>query len=568
VVVSDSRLDNREQLLRDLGFIDRHVDAVGDGELLHAVWQRWGEGCADRLRGDFAFVIWNPAQRRLFCARDPMGVRPFYFHHEPGRRFVFASSTEAVLAHGEVSHALDEGRLADALVGDLEGIDPVCTFYTAIQRLPPAHTLQFESGRLTTSQYWHPLKHQPVGLPTTEAGWIAAQRDQLEQAVRLRLRSQYPVGSMLSGGLDSSSVVALASGLRQAESAAPFPVFSAINSLDPACAETAAIRTVLAATSSVGHLIDLKDIAASAPDLVEWLNHLGEPFDGTMPLIASLYAAAGRNGVRSLMDGVPADCFFVTGGFDTRLARRGRLLSAWRARRDYQELGQASPLVKIRSFSTLLTVRLPESWRRGRRRRQEDRAYQQDLVAPSLIDPDFAERVNLRQRYRRLCQNMTDNYHWSADGAGQSCAGVAYITAALERYERVAAHFGVEPRPPFTDRELIEFQAWVPWEMRVRDGRQKWILRQAVAGLLPEPVAWRKGKEHLGWKFSCALMRSEPSLPARAWQSPYLLDRLNPGDLDAVREAWQRQHDGKALEKLQAPTLLALWLADEPQATV
>jgi asparagine synthetase B (glutamine-hydrolysing) len=325
---------------------------------------------------------------------------------------------------------------------------------------------------------------------------------------------------------------------------------------------------VLAATSSVGHLVDLKDIAALAPVLVEWLQHMGDPFDGTMPLIASLYAAAGRSGVRSLMDGVPADCFFVTGGYDRRLARRGRLLSAWRIRRDYPELRRAPSLLKLHAASTLLAVWLPESWLQGRRIRKEDRAYQQDLIEPSLIHPDFAERVNLRQRYRRYCQNMADTYRWSADGAGQSCAGVAYITAAMERYERVAAHFSVEPRPPFTDRELIEFQAWVPWHLRVRDGRQKWILRKAMAGQLPEPVVWRVGKEHIGWKFNCALMRCEPSLPESAWQSPYLRSCLHTGSLDAAREAWQRQRDEKVLEKLHAPTLLGLWYANELQAAL
>jgi asparagine synthetase B (glutamine-hydrolysing) len=223
-------------------------------------------------------------------------------------------------------------------------------------------------------------------------------------------------------------------------------------------------------------------------------------------------------------------------------------------------------LIKLHAASTLLTAWLPESWGQGRRNRQEGRAYLQDLLAPSLIDPDFTERVDLRQRYRRLCQNMADTYCWSADGAGQSCAGVAYLSAALERYERVAAHFGVEPRPPFTDRELIEFQAWVPWHLRVRDGRQKWILRQAMAGRLPESVAWRRGKEHIGWKFHCAFMRCEPDLLASSWQSLSLRGRLHPGGLDATRAAWQGRQDEKALEKLQAPTLLALWLANEPQA--
>ena len=105
---------------------------IGDGELLHAAWQRWGTQCADRLRGDFAFVIWNPRHQTLYAARDPMGVRPFVFHFVAGKLFVFGSTVEAVLAQGDVPAQMDEGRIADALFAETEGIDLSTTFYRAV----------------------------------------------------------------------------------------------------------------------------------------------------------------------------------------------------------------------------------------------------------------------------------------------------------------------------------------------------------------------------------------------------------------------------------------------------
>ena len=170
VVVSDSRLDNRPELLHALEIRHATPDEIGDGELLHAAWQRWGERCAEQLLGDFAFAIWDPRNQKLFCARDVMGVRPFYYHYAPGRLFAFASETDALLTLRDVPTAIDEGRIADALVSELEGIDKTSTFYQAIVRLPPAQTLRLENGRLRLREYWHPLMHRLVGASRLRSG--------------------------------------------------------------------------------------------------------------------------------------------------------------------------------------------------------------------------------------------------------------------------------------------------------------------------------------------------------------------------------------------------------------
>lgn len=559
VVVCDSRLDNRPHLLKALA-IEADPDTIGDGALLHAAWQRWGRDCADRLRGDFAFAIWDPRRQRLFCARDPMGVRPLYLHHAPGKRIVFASSADAVLAHDDIDRSLDEGRIADALIGETEGIDATCTFFKNVQRLPPAHTLEWQDGRLHLFKYWHPLQDMPSGLPVNDAEWIEAQREQLEQAVRLRLRSNGRVGSMLSGGLDSSSVVALACRLQDQQGAPPFPAFSAINAQDPACAETAAIRVVLAATRSEGHLVDLGDIDTFAPVLLDWWQRLGEPFDGTMPLAASVFHAASRQGVRSLMDGVPADNFFTVAGYDHALVRRGHWRAAWQVKRDYIAAFQAQRRPGLRALLRLPAGLLPQALLDVRLARQ----YRRDadaLARDSLIDPSFAKRIDLAGRFRRYRQNMADHALLSADARVQSSLGVAYITAGIERYSRVASHFGIEPRPPFTDRDLIAFQAHVPWHLRLQDGRPKWILRQAMRDLLPPEVAWRTGKEHLGGQFSAQLLQRLPDgLPARLQDSRAAVHYLDPPRLGAALDGWRNGEPGAA-GPLLGPILLEHWLA-------
>lgn len=504
IVVADSRLDNRPQLLRELG-IDRPADDVGDGELLHAAWQHWREGCADRLRGDFAFALWHPGERELYLARDPMGVRPLLFHFSPGRLFVFASCTEAVLAQGEVPATLDEGRIADALIGETEGIDNTCTFFTSVQRLPPAHWMRVRGESLVQQRYWKPIgTDRPTGLPDTEQEWIEAQRECLDRAVRQRLRSHRPVGSMLSGGLDSSAVVALAGTICETERQPSFRVFSAIDSTDPECPETRAIRAVIGNVRCAPTFVDVADFQGSRTHALRLWKQAGEPFDGPMSLVASLYEAACAQGVSSVLDGLPADNLYATGRWARHLFNQGMWRESWRAAVTQWRLPWIR-FPRLHAMRVMAGCLAPKSIHAWRDRLAEESEYR-DLLRTSLISREFAQRVGLRDRYRRYRNTIGGSHQWHESGDALSSLAAPYITAAIERYNRVASLYGVEPRHPYADRDLIEFQAWMPLSLRIRDGHLKWVLRQAMTGLLPPEVAWRQDKYHIGWQFSRQLL--------------------------------------------------------------
>lgn len=558
LVVSDSRLDNRPQLLRELD-IHKPADEVGDGELLHAAWQRWREDCANRLRGDFAFAIWNPRERELYVARDPMGVRPLLFHFSPGRLLVFGSCTEAVLAQGQVPTTIDEGRIADALIGETEGIDHSCTFYTAIRRLPPAHWMRLRDGTLTQQRYWRPIGNdRPNGLPTTEQQWIEAQREQLDLAVRLRLRSHRPVGSMLSGGLDSSSVVALAGSACNANGQAPIRVFSATNATDQTCLETRHIRAVIDHVHCSATCIDLAEFERTHIPGPAWWDSGVEPFDSPMTLVAELYRAARDSGVVSLMDGLPADNLYTTGRHVQQLFRRGRWHEAWQA----AHVQCAQYNTRHPSFHALKVMAgcmAPSPIHALRHWRQDRRDYHQ-LLQDSPISPAFAKQADLWPRYRRYSRTIGGSHQWHASGEALSCMTAPYISAAVERYNRVASLFGVEPRPPFADRRLIEFQAWMPPSLRTRDGHLKWVLRQAMANDLPHDVIWRQDKSHIGWRFTMAQLRYH--LPGQATLSrpPF------SGWLDQVRIANACQHADRPaqINELGIVGAMARWHLAQP----
>jgi asparagine synthase (glutamine-hydrolysing) len=496
LVVSDSRLDNRPELVAELGLAGP-ADAIGDGELLHAAWQRWGEGCADRLRGDFAFAVWDPRAQALFCARDIMGVRPFCFHHVPGKLFAFASDTDALLALPDVPRRINEGRIADALMGDLEGIDRTSTFYLDAERLPPARTLQVDASGARQAEYWNPLMHRPADLPDTEAGWIEAVRRTLEDAVRRRLRGSGRVGSMVSGGLDSSSVAALAQGMLPAGER--LPTFSAINSEGP-CIETECVRAMVRALDFDAHLIDLKAIETVAQAVHDQLDQMVEPFDGTMSLLSAVYAVCGQAGVRSVMDGMPADNLYTVGDHYRGLARARRWRLLWNEALAAQRSERVA-VPRLRALQSFLGAVVPAALRRPWDAWRDWQLYRH-MFGKSLITREFESKVGLRDRFRQYRADMVQTRLGDRSGTPQTVMTAAYITGGIERYNRIASYHGVEPRPVFLDRQVIELHAWLPLELRLRQGWHKWVLRQAMDRTLPRAVAWRRVRDHLGGRFN------------------------------------------------------------------
>jgi len=199
VITSDSRIDNREELLPELGLSEE----VSDSEVILKAYGRWGRKCVDRLLGDFAFVIWDKSKEELFCARDHMGVKPFYYCYQADKSFTFATEIKALFAWG-VPREINEAKIGDRFERITN--DQEITSYRMILRLPPANFLIIAIDGLCKKRYWDLDPEHEIRFGSDEAYSIAF-REIFTKAVTCRLRSVFPVGSMLSGGLDSSSIV-------------------------------------------------------------------------------------------------------------------------------------------------------------------------------------------------------------------------------------------------------------------------------------------------------------------------------------------------------------------------
>ncbi|MEM6753927.1 MAG: lasso peptide isopeptide bond-forming cyclase, partial [Cyanobacteria bacterium P01_C01_bin.38] len=205
-ITADARIDNRDELIAALQINNRPADKIVDSELILAAYEKWGEDCPNHLLGDFAFAIWDKRKQILFCARDHMGVKPFYYYYYDNT-FVFGSEIKALLCLEEVPRRLNEVRIADYLNLMLE--DKVITSYRGILRLPPAHIMVVSLQGINSKCYWWLDRNREIKLDS-DAAYAEEFRKIFTEAVRCRLRSAFPIVSQLSGGLDSSSVTCVA----------------------------------------------------------------------------------------------------------------------------------------------------------------------------------------------------------------------------------------------------------------------------------------------------------------------------------------------------------------------
>jgi len=499
VITGDIRLDNRAELVSRLGL----ASVIGDAEIVLNAYLAWGEACVERFLGDFAFAIWDARHHTLFCARDHMGMRPLYYHHTPGRFFAFASEPRAILVLPQTPYRINEGRIADFLIGELEGIDKTSTFFEEVFRLPPAHTLAVTPEGLRQRRYWR-LEPGPELRLSSDDAYAEAFLEVFEETVRCRLRTVGRPGVILSGGMDSGTVAALARDVLATEGRGPLLTFSAISPDGDADPET---RAILASTAMDGlepHLMSYEAIDDLLPELFRLTFEEDEPFDGHMTLVRAVYVSARQAGVRTLLDGAGGDVVLSEGRQLARLLRAGHWRTAYREAAGQNRFFKGACPPHRELLRSARAAFLPDAVLR-RLRRLHRRLRLGRTIRESLIDGEFARRVDVGKRLRTL---WAHEIGLLPDAGAERAHAIEhpYLTVGRERYDRVAAAVGVEPRDPFLDRRVLAFCARLPGEQTLGGGWPKALLRRATAGRLPDEVRWRRGKEHLGWPFTQALM--------------------------------------------------------------
>jgi asparagine synthase (glutamine-hydrolysing) len=522
----DGRIDNCSELrnaLESRGFCPL-TDT--DAELVLRAYECWGEDCPIRLLGDFAFAIWDAGKRQLFCARDCVGVRPFYYHRSPSL-FAFGSEIRSVLALETIPRRLNESRVVDFLVEQLDREDEESTFYKDILRLPAGYSLTVGPGRFTLRDYWD-LKAPPILKLRSLREYGQAFREIFVEAVRCRLRSTHPVGSTLSGGIDSSSVVCTIRELLPGELKHPLHTISLVDADESKCGETPYIREVLRGGGVISHIVRSDQVSAMTEQMME----SDEPFE-----IACYFpnwfgfAAAKRAGVRVLLDGISGDHIIPPYSYLSTLLRSLQWNTLRRELAFGAEAFDESRLSILRTHG--LAPMMPglfEVWHRLRSGRP------QTYPTNSCINPNFAarmgipERIDLKRRtIWKAAQDIGTLHSWSF-----TCGVLPFF---FEQSGRLAATMGIETRHPFSDRRVIEFFLSLPLNMKTYSPLPKRVIREGMTGVLPEMVRSRTLVAHPGGAFMASLLRQHhallgPSQPKQVFRSVQRYVSLNAVEID------------------------------------
>lgn len=557
VIVADARLDNRPELLALL----RLNPDCGDSAIILAAYERWGENCAVHLIGEFVFVIWDAQKEQLFCARDHMGFKPFYYYRS-GRVFAFASEIKALFTLADVPQSLNELQIAYHLSGSI--IDASITLYEDIYRLPPAHTLTVSHAGVRLQRYWKLDPSVELNLKS-DTDYIEAFTQAFQEAVRCRVRSAFPVGSTLSGGLDSSSIACLAGQfLSGPGSPGRLHSFTAIFPDLPA-----ADRKIIDEQHYVDAVLNRNDfdahyIRASELSPLNDLDRLFWHFDAlflapNMYIHWALYRAAHDAGVRILLDGIDGDTTISHGWeYLTELAGSGRWIklvdevTAYVRNTGYPL--SRRKLIWQHGFSPLIPRTFAASWRRLR---GEPTA---PLWEGQAISPEFARRTQLDERLREFDAEQAKRGRTARHRHMATMESPLYA-AALELANQAAAGLSVEPRYPFFDRRLMEFCLSLPASQKFSQGWPRAILRRAMSGILPDELRWRAAKSDLSPNFTRGLLlRERDTLHAFITQPGAAESYLH---MPVIQGAYQRFTEGKSYTKQDLTVLycaLTLWL--------
>ncbi len=488
LITADVRLDNRDDVLARIGIPRREAAAWADSRVLLTGWEKLGDDIWPMLRGPFAAAIWDPRSRALTLARDHLGLNVVMWHRSE-RFFAFATMPNGLFALDNVPRELSEEKLADFLV--LNHADHVTTIYRNVFRVPPAHAMQVKpDGSIKQRRYWSPAEIKPIRLPSN-AAYADGLRECLDVAVRRQMRSAHPIGCLLSGGLDSSSVSALAA-RALAEKNQRLVAFTGVprRGFDGPVPngyyadETPYVNAIQGAVRNIDVTYVRNDDCSDFAELERFFIALEGPVRnptnlGWMLGILRLARAQGR---RVLLGGLYGNYTISWNGWSQAVAHllHGRLLTAYRQWQLYYRRTSYSRWVALRKLfvEPLVPARLG-NWA-DRRRRPNRIAAWQDHAA---IRFDFAAAMAVDVRAQKVGHDFL--YRMRQD---ERMRGLAQIDYVGDWHAAEKAVTGVEVRDPTADIDVVSYCFGVPPEQYLAEGIDRSLIRRAMWGLLPEVV--------------------------------------------------------------------------------
>ena len=511
LITADVRLDNRDDVLARIGIPRRDAAAWADSRVLLTGWEKLGDDLWPMLRGPFAVAIWDPRSRALTLARDHLGLNVVMWH-KAERFFAFATMPNGLFASANVPRELSEEKLADFLV--LNHADHETTMYRNVFRVPPAHVMQVTAdGSIRQRRYWSPAEIKPVRL-ASDSDYAEGLRECLDLAVRRQMRSAHPIGCLLTGGLDSSSVSALAA-RALAENNQRLVAFTGVprSGFDGSVPngryadETPYVDAIQNAAANIDVTYVRNNERDDFADLERFFIALEGPVRNPTNLgwVLAILRLAREQGRRVLLGGLYGNCTISWNGWSQAVAhlKRGKLLTAYHQWQLYYRCTSYSRWVALRKL--LVEPLVPEwlgDWA-DRRRHPTRIAAWQDHAA---INPDIAAAMAVDVRARKVGHDFL--YRMRPDERAKSLAQIDYVG---DWHAAEKAVTGVEVRDPTADLDVISYCFGVPPEQYLAEGIDRSLIRRAMWGLLPDMVLTNRlsGLQAADWYEKLEAQRGE-----------------------------------------------------------
>ncbi|MFH1096474.1 MAG: asparagine synthase (glutamine-hydrolyzing) [Candidatus Desantisbacteria bacterium] len=558
-ITYNGEIYNYKELKNQLLQKGHRFETNTDTEVIIHLYEEMGEECVHSLRGMFAFAIWDKNQRKLFAARDRLGIKPFYYYYD-NKQLIFASEIKAVIVSEDVKPELNN----EALIDHLRCKYPLGTktFFKNVLNLSPGWNLTWENGRLSTREYWD------ISFSSTpnksEKEYIEGLQYHLQDAITSHLISDVPVGAFLSGGLDSGTIVALASENKNTDPIKTFCCGS--KGWEKEENSDIVYAKKVASFSKSQHyeiLLSPREYGDFIPKAI-W--HLDEPGGGDTAIPGYFVAKYARENVTVLLSGEGGD--EILGGYRHYIQRLIETsLFPFSNRKDF--VGSGIPIMKLVSW-------LPEYLRLLNSREKFSQSiiysfFPKDLDS-LLIRPNFDERMVHELLNKDFLEEVKDynpvtelyEKYFKKDTGGcfvdkmQYIDMKTYLYRILHIYDRMCMAVSLENRVPFLDYKLVEFASSIPCELRFKGLISKYLLRKAIAGKLPPEVINRK--------------KAGFSLPAGNWFRNELKDdiyqilfgskAINRGifNRNMVQKVWDEHQKGiEHTQKLWSLISIELW---------
>lgn len=541
LITADLRLDNRDDLLARLGLSRQEAIAWPDSRVVLSAWETFGDSVWPTLRGPFAIAIWDAKCHVLTLARDHIGLNVVMWHRSE-RFFAFATMPNGLFAFSDVDRELSEEKFADFLV--LNHAEHATTIYKNVFRVRPAHVMRIDScGAMTEQRYWSPHDIQPVRLGSDQ-DYADGLREKLDAAVRRQMRSAHPIGCLLSGGLDSSSVAALAArALTETDqrltayAGVPRPGFDGPVQGGQYADETPFVDAIAKAVGTIDVTYVANSVADDLAELDRFFIALEGPVRNPTNLgwVLTILRLARSQGRRVLLGGLHGNSTISWTGWSQTVDHliHGRWLTALR---QWQLYYRRTPHSRWKTTRNLFIEPIVPTWLSD----WAARRCNPQRIAPwqehSPIRPEFAAAMGVATRARR----DGHDFHYRAR-RDERIQGLLQADYAGDWHAAEKATTGVEVRDPTADIDVVSYCFGVPPEQYLAEGTDRSLIRRAMWGLLPESVLTNRlhGLQDAGWYERVEDRRSELAREVAALsRSPLAQRAIDLARLDRAVSNW------------------------------